>query len=500
MNQLISKFAYKRWTPQDVEVLKELYISGREQFLNSNELWDSIALKLNRKPSEVRRKVINLYKQDSDLASYKQNNWTKEKILEELIELYLKGEPFNLSRLPSKLRFILLKSVPSSSRQNKVYFDSPDQALAEAALTCGYARNDDGSLDYDSPLSSLEEAHQYIVIGNKKRHVWTLDEIKQVLSLIHTADYPITLPFLTNHFDLYKNSLGINRKLESFKDVVKKFIEDGQIKSYPDLVCTIAPEYIAYYNPERSRLSLSTEEIRVKKFLDRYKIPYIIPKLSEKLPTGSDIFSNVVPDFVILNEQGKPIAIVEVFGSIGDRINSDVDKTYNQKTEAKITFYNKIPDMLFIDIYNNQGKCDLGDQTLFSKFEPLLSSKTIKTASSLEDILCDQTNLTSVLRKFAIAIVYNPEKQNYSLHTEAGLDYQFDKLEHINTLSSKVPLLKALLDIIISLNNKDPYYDPHTQRLYPAEHIKDYSPLEDYMNNNRKLSTSYGTDGTGPVG
>lgn len=492
-------FAYKRWTAEEVSLLKQLYIEGKTNSQDSKNLWQTIAKALSRKPSEVRRKIIDLYKVDQDLANYKQNSWSREKIIEQLVEIYLSGQPFNLVNLPSRLRFILLKSVPSTSKQSKAYFNSLDEALAEAALICGYARNQDGTLNYEAPLENMQQALEYVVLNNKKRHPWSLDEIKQILLKIHSAGFPITLSFLTNHFNLYQNIIGLNRKLESFKDVIKKFIADGNIKSYPDLVCTIAPEYIAYYNSEKTRLNLSTEEIRVKKFLDNHKIPYIIPKLSQKLPTGLAEFANVVPDFVILDDKGLPKAIVEVFGSIGDRENAEIDKIYKSKTDAKIKFYKSIPDIIFIEIYNNQGRCDLSDEILSNKFQKLKQFQT-KIASSLEDIICNKQQISSVLNKFALAIVYNNKQNNYTLYTQSGLDFKFDKLEQLPLLSSKIPTLKTLLEQIKMVQNQDPYYAQHGKRLMPAEHLKDYKPIEDYTHNNKHISTSYGVDGTGPVG
>lgn len=496
---ILIKLAYKRWSPEELNTLKQVYIEGKQSNLDSYSLWNLIARKLRRKPSEVRRKIIDLYKVDQELANYKQNSWSREKIIEQLVELYLKGKPFNLSNLPSKLKFIILKSTPQPNREAKTYFESPDHALAEAALICGFARNQDGTLDYNTPLESLEKALEYIVVGAKKRHPWSLDQIKQILSRIHSANYPITLPFLTNHFDLYKDTVGLNRKLESFKDVVKKFIEDGSIKSYPDLVCTIAPEYIAYYNNDKTRLNLSTEEIRVKKFLDSQKIPYIIPKLSEKLPTGLPEFNNVVPDFIILDQQGLPKAIVEVFGSIGDRENADVNKLYQDKTEAKVNFYKSIPDIIFIDIYNNQGRCDLSDQILVDKFK-LLKDVNFQIPDSLEDIISTSNQVQQTLNKYATAIIYDKQNKSYKLYTKGGLDFRFDTLEQLPILSSKIPSLKKLLEQIRLKNNLDHYYSHNQQRLFPAEHTKDYQPIEDFTHNNREISSTYGTDGTGPVG
>jgi len=253
-------------------------------------------------------------------------------------------------------------------------------------MQVGFQRNEDGLLNEYKPINNIDEALEYVRRGHKRRHIWDLDEVKAILTALHQADYPITLPFLTNHYNIYKDTIDANRKFESFKDVIKKFVDDGTIQSYNDLMCQVAPEYQDYFNASRSRLRLSTEEIRVKKFLDRFQIPYIIPRLSEKLPSNMENFANFVPDFVILDDEGKPTAIVEVFGSIGDRENSGVNELYQDKTQAKLDFYNSIPDIKFIEIYNNDGRCDLDDASLMDRFVPF-------TKMAKQDILLPDLNM-----------------------------------------------------------------------------------------------------------
>lgn len=361
---MIYHYAYRRWTKQEEEILRDMFITGREHNQSHKQLWETIAKTLQRKPSEVQRKLIRMYRNDELLQSFKRLKWSRENVLARLKELYLAGHNMNKSSLPTQLCFTILKVCPPSAPKHREWFKSLDHAIAEAILSVGYRRDLSNTIDTTDPINSLEEALEYVKFGHKKRHTWSLDEIRSILDLLHKCDFPLTLPFLSNHYDLYGHVLGLNRKLESFKDVIKKFIEDGSIKSYPELVCTIAPEYIAYYNQDKTRLKLSTEEIRVKKFLDRYRIPYIIPKLGDKLPTQSKDFPNVVPDFVLTSNE-LPIAIVEVFGSIGDRENSGVNEMYANKIKAKQQFYNNLKDIKFIEIHNNNDKCDLSDQRLF---------------------------------------------------------------------------------------------------------------------------------------
>jgi uncharacterized protein YfkK (UPF0435 family) len=362
------KIAYRRWTQEEVDLLKEEILQGRSLGESFKDIYQTVARKLKRSPTEVERKLIRLYRTDEQLRALKQEDWSRAKILDQIKGLYLNNQPINKNHLPDKLKYILLKVVPPAAPQHRSWFESVDHALAEAVFSCKYPRLEDGSLDRESPLNSLEEALKYIRLGHKKRHTWSLEEIKQILTELNDADYPITLPFLANHYNLYKDLININRKLESLRDVIKKFIDDGQIQSYADLVCGIAPDYVDYYSPDRSRLRLSTEEIRVKKFLDRFQIPYVIPRLSDKIQTGLPNFNNFVPDFILIDDKGVPLAIVEVFGSIGDRENAGVNDIYNNKTKAKVEFYNNIPNLKFIEIYNNSNKCDLDDGSLFDRF------------------------------------------------------------------------------------------------------------------------------------
>lgn len=539
--------AYKRWSSEEEQTLKDMFVSGRQQNVPHKQLWEEISYKLDRTPTEVQRKLIRMYKDNDDLKQYRQEDWSREKVLDQLKSLYLSNQPMNKNSLPEKLKFILLK--------NREQFGSPDHALAEAVLSTGYARNEDGSLDQDSPIESIEDALEYIRLGHKKRHVWSLDEVKEVLSSLHEADYPITLPFLTNHFGIYKSALGVNRKLESFKDVIKKFIDDGSIKSYSDLVCTIAPEYIAYYNPDKSRLKLSTEEIRVKKFLDRYKISYVIPRLSDKIPTGLETFANFVPDFIIVDSNKNPLAIVEVFGSIGDRENSGVNELYADKTKAKLDFYKTLP-LKFVEVHNNSGQCHLDDDSLLDRLGSFISFGTqIKQAGKIEDlknitkIQCSDGNwnydpymqglangmilslavledtepqfkdapeegwlsekydledlVTSSIdkaseniEKYGCTIVYTGK--NYKLISKGAQDFKFDSLFQIPMLTPKSPALKEIIHRLIEKQKT------HKERPLrsPGEQQKDYQPFTKPIEYDTDLSTTIpeNSSGSGVVG
>lgn len=492
---MLLKIAYKKWTEEEVALLKDLYLQGLNDGEKKRTICEKIGIKLGRSLQEVLKKLYRLYAVDEDLKAFKSENWSKEKILDLLKQIYLDGKPLNKSALPKKLNFILLKVCKPTAPFHRCFFESQDHALAEAILSCGYARNEDGTLDVDSPISSLEDAFKYVKTGIKKRHEWTLDEVKDILRLLHEADYPITLPFLTNHYSIYKDRLKTNRKLESFKDVIKKFISDGSIKSYPSLICSVAPNYSDYYNEDFSRLKLSTEEIRVKHFLDRWKIPYIIPRLSEKLPTNLEDYQNFVPDFIITNNQGVPIAITEVFGSIGDRLNAGVDQIYKEKTNNKIEFYKKIPDVMFIEVWNNQGRCELDDDSLFQKFSAFIPK--FSPSLDLEAIIVrNSKKVQEKISKFGCAILQ--EERGFRLITSRQ-NFKFDSLMEIPRLRGLDDSLRIFLDKIITEVNRPKYY---RKQKHPSESVYDFQPLDKDITNdsNRQVSIQQNSDGSGVVG
>lgn len=544
---------YKKWTEEDIQVLKQLFIEGRKADIPHRRLWRDIALKLRRSPSEIQRRMVRLYQTDPELLPYKQENWSKDKILDQLKKLYLENAPLNKSALPQKLKFTLLKSVPPAASGDRAWFQSPDDAIAEAILSVGYCRNEDGTLDKDSPIRTKEEALEYVRNGIKKRHDWTIDEVRDVLASLNACDYPITLPFLTNHHDIYKTAIKSNRKLESFKDVVKRFVEAGIISSYADLVCSIAPDYKNYYNQDFSRLKLSTEEIRVKKFLDRYKIPYLIPRLSEKIETGMDRFANFVPDFILLDKDSKPRAIIEVFGSIGDRENSGVNELYNAKTEAKIEFYKGLGDVDFIEIHNNQGRCDLDDDSLFSRFgryiglnkqahtdtkvdiivesfddllgtacsdgnwnanpylhgmaNGLILGKSVVTRVEPEFLEAPKTYLSDLsdlvatnvddlifkISRYGSAISYVNNKYRF---VSAAQNFEFDSLLDLPEINSSE--LKKIFELIEHSRMREKY-PSNTKNV--VETVYDYSPrtIDIFNDSNRDISIELGEDGSGPT-
>lgn len=465
-SELLLRIAHKRWTQEEVDFLKSTLLKGKERGILQKDLYKTIARRLRRSPREIEKKLSRLYGTDEELKATKQNNWSREKIIEELKKQYLSGAPFNKNALPDRLKFILLKVSYPTAPEHRQWFSSLDEALAEAVLQCGFERENQVNL-----IQTLDEALNYIKFQHKKRHKWSLEEVREILTILHEKDYPITLPFLANHYNLYKDTLKINRKLEGIKDIIKKFVLDGSIKSYSDLICSIAPEYNDYYNQDKSRLKLSTEEIRVKKFLDRNKINYIIPRLSDKLPANYEGFANFVPDFVILSN-GRPVGIVEVFGSIGDRENANVKDSYADKTQNKITFYKSIPDVDFIDIWNNNGKCDLDDESLNNKFSKFLSTPKVY----LEDLVTSSwTETQQNLNKFGFSISYNKDRiQKYSFVDKKGmLDVKFDSLLDIPKLTHKNKALKILLD---------EFYERQKYRYKAPKDIveqhKDYHPRE----------------------
>lgn len=464
---ILTKIAYKRWSEEETTALKGLFISGREEGIPHKQLWNSIADKLDRSPSEVQRKLTRMYNGDNELKKYKQKNWSRESILEQLKDLYINNKEMHKQALPSQLCFTILKVTGPKGRG---WFESVDHAIAEAILPIGHPRLEDGSFDANDSFSGFDDALEYVRRGLKRRHVWNLDEVTSVLKALHAADFPLTLPFLTNHHGLYKDTLGMNRKLESFKDVIKKFVEDGSIQSYPELVCTIAPEYIAYYNEDRSRLKLSTEEIRVKKFLDRFKIPYRIPKLGHKLPTHLEEYPHFVPDFIIYDSEENPIAIVEVFGSIADRANAGVNELYQSKIKAKQDFWSSLDNLKFIEIHNNGDRCDLNDRYLSEVFAPfIMMSKKI----DLEDLITtDASQCQKIQNKYGASIYYDPNRKKY-LITSAGLNLELDKLFELPTYTSANPAVKKVLELIYKKRQQS----RNPQHTNPSDgNTNDYQP------------------------
>lgn len=411
--------AYKRWTEEEEQALKEGFINGRLLGVAHKELWEEIGEKINRPGNEVKRKLIRMYETDEELKEFKKNSWSKEKILEEIKNLYLDNKPINKIQLPKHLSFIIHKVIPPQKRH---WFDSYDHALAEGVFQVGYPRLDDGKLDLTEKFNSLEEALSYIRRSHKKRHRWSKSEIKDILEVLHNNDYPLTLRFLANHGDLYKPLLGLNRSIESLKDVIKRVCEEEDVESFQQLVLEVAPEYQEYLT-QNGRLKYSTEELRVKKFLDRFGINYIVPRLSDKLPTFMSEIPNVVPDFIILEEE-KPVAIVEVFGTISDRVNMDVGKNYNEKTRNKTEFYPQILGVEFIEIYNNKDRCDLSDRELFNRFGKYIKVKR----PDLGELICSPQEVEEKIAQQKIAILYDGKK--YTLKT-SHLDFQFDSLFEI---------------------------------------------------------------------
>ena len=75
MIKSFTKEAYRRWSKEEEEILKDIFIQGREANTPHKLLWEQIANALSRSPSEVQRKIIRMYGKDEQLQSHKQQNW-----------------------------------------------------------------------------------------------------------------------------------------------------------------------------------------------------------------------------------------------------------------------------------------------------------------------------------------------------------------------------------------------------------------------------------------
>jgi len=182
MMRILSQFLFKeqwpRWTEEEKKFIKDYYIQQREKNVAHSEIYQYLANKFNRTFASVKQLVQRMYKTDKDLQKYKYENWNREKVLAILKDLYVSGKSMNRSSLPAKLRFqIANHSLPRAIIYNfDVWFNSFDDAIAEAILSVGFRRDQHGNLT-DEVITSLDEARQYyrrflrkVIFGQKKKY------------------------------------------------------------------------------------------------------------------------------------------------------------------------------------------------------------------------------------------------------------------------------------------------------------------------------------------
>lgn len=364
------------WTPNELNVLKSVYREARDRGIPHNKIYQRLSDFIPHSARGIKQKLEALYKQDEDLAGYKFESWSREKILEEICRLYSAGEPISRKALPAKLEYqITNHSLPKAiTRGFEVFFDSFDYAIAEALLSIGCCRNELGELDQTRPLEDLQQAWRYYRYSEKKNNPWTKEEIIHLFQKAHEKGLPLTKSFFTSHPSVYKPLLEVSRSLDGLRKSI-----DRLGLTWGDLVIDAVPDYASWYSDEgKPRNSMG--ELRVIRFLDLHNIPYRTTGRKDKIPvTESEVLSagykNFIPDIFILDEAGNDIGLVEIYGAIADSgaASGELSQKYREKIEAKEQVYKTLP-LVYIAIHDNElYGCDLSDDCLAEKFAAFIS-------------------------------------------------------------------------------------------------------------------------------
>lgn len=365
-----TKTAAPRWTTEEKNRLKELYLKYRERGIPHHIIYKAAAVLLGKSFLAVKQKLESMYDIDEDLRPLKFEHWDKCKIDQTLQELYRSGQPINRISLPAALMYqITNHALPKAETCGfPTYYDSFDHAVASNILAVGFER--DGDKLTEKPIETLEDALKYYRRKEKMAHAWNKDEIVALLQDAHTAGLPLTYSFFKSHPSIYKPLIGVERSLEGLRDSIKR---NGY--SWSDLVIEAAPEYVDFYTDD-GKLNASTEELRIRRFLELNNIPFRVAKLEDKIAvTDPDLvelgYKHFVPDFFILDGNNETQAIVEVFGSVADSAAANTSELYREKKQAKERFYQTLPHQ-FIMINNNADGVDLTDEILREKFSAFL--------------------------------------------------------------------------------------------------------------------------------
>lgn len=368
--QGLSKSAAPRWTTEEKNRLKQIYLKYRERSIPHHIIYKAAAELLGKSFNAVKQKLESMYDLDEDLAGMKYEHWDKCKIDNMIQEMYRNGQPVSRLSIPATLMYqITNHSLPKAeTRGFPVYYDSFDHAMATNILAVGFER--EGDILTEKPISTLDEALQYYRRREKQAHTWTPQEIIALFRDAHAAGLPLTYSFFKSHPDIYKPLLGVGRSLEGLRDSITRI---GC--SWADLVIEAAPEYVDLYN-DNGRLRDSTEEVRVQRFLELNEIPFRRTTIADKIrvedPELIEMgYNSFVPDFYILDDAGDECAIVEVFGSVADSGAANTSEVYREKKKAKEKFYQTLP-LKFIAVNNNADGIELSDQVLLDKFADYL--------------------------------------------------------------------------------------------------------------------------------
>lgn len=366
----LSKFSAPRWTTNEKNRLKELYLKYRARGVPHHIIYKAAAHLLGKSFLAVKQKLERMYDIDEDLGVMKYEHWDQSKIDQAIRDLYLSGQPISRMSLPANLMYqITNHSMPKAETCGfPAYYDSFDHAMASNILAVGLER--EGDILTENAIETIEDALKYYRRKEKMAHAWNKDEIIALLQDAHVAGLPLTYSFFKKHPDIYKPLIGVGRSLEGLKDSIKRCGHD-----WSDLVIEAAPEYVNFYT-EDGRLKSSTEELRIRRFLELNEIPFRTAEMSDKIAvTDPELieqgYKNFVPDFFILNDDGSTCAIVEVFGSVADSLAANTSELYREKKTAKEKFYQTLP-YSFIAINNNADGIDLTDEILREKFSAFM--------------------------------------------------------------------------------------------------------------------------------
>lgn len=364
------------WTDRELKILKEVYRKARDRGIPHNQIYQKLSEFLPHSHSGIKQRLETLYKEDKELQSYKYENWSRDRIIEELKKIYLSGEPISRKALPPKLEYqITNHSLPKAiTRGFEVFFDSFDYAVAEAIFSCGYRRNEQGELDKDRPLESLKDTWHYYRTNEKKNNPWTKEEIILLFRKAHEAGLPLTKSFFTSHALVYKPLLQVSRSLDGLRKSV-----DRLGLTWGDIVIEAVPDYESWYD-ETGKAMNSTGELRVIRFLDLMGIPYRRSTRLDKIAvTEPEIiesgYRNFIPDIFIQDRNGNDIGIVEIYGAIADSgaALGELAQKYHEKILAKEKVYKQLP-LVYIAIHDNQiYGSELSDEKLKEKFAQFLN-------------------------------------------------------------------------------------------------------------------------------
>lgn len=374
-----------RWTPKELDILKQVYRTARDRGIPHNMIYRRLSDFIPRSYRGIKQKLESLYKQDEALKGYKFESWDRDRIIQELVDLYRKGEPIARKSLPVKLEYqITNHSLPKAiTRGFEVFFDSFDHAIAEAIMNIGCERDSEGNLLTDQLIDDPQEAWYYYRTREKKNNPWTKAEIVRLFKKAHEKGLPLTKSFFTSHPEVYKPLIGVSRSLDGLRKSV-----DRLGHTWGDIVIEAVPDYESWYN-ENGKPKNSMGELRVIRFLDLQGIPYRPATRNDKIAvTEPEVleagYRNFIPDIFILDENGNDIGIVEIYGAIADSgaAAGELQQKYREKIEAKERVYNSLP-IDYIAIHDNSlSGCDLSDDRLIEKF-----SKFIKPEYSSIDEL-----------------------------------------------------------------------------------------------------------------